>query len=73
MTARAQMIDMVNRLPDTDLMILLEVAKRFMMLDEADDWATADDIRTHEEAMEEYRRGETIPLEAVVLPEALRA
>lgn len=73
MTARAQMIDMVNRLPDAELMVLLEVAKRFIMLDEADDIATPDDIRACEEAMEEYRRGETIPLEAVVPPEALRA
>ena len=71
MTARAQMLELVNQMPDAELLILLEVAKRFILVDD-DDIATPDDIRACEEAMEEYRRGETIPLEAVVPPEALR-
>ena len=71
MTARAQMLELVNQMPDAELAILLEVAKRFILVDD-DDIATPDDIRACEEAMEEYRRGETIPLEAVVPPEALR-
>lgn len=62
MTVRNQLLQMIEFVPEGELPILLEVVRRFVP---ADDIATEDDLRAHQIAMEEYKRGETIPMEAI--------
>ena len=59
MTARAQVIDLMELIPDTEMPILLEVVKRFVPAD-IDDIATADDIAACKQAMKEYAAGQTV-------------
>jgi len=58
-TARAQTIDLLKMIPDSEMPILLEVVKRFIPPD-IDDIATPDDIAACEQAMKEYRAGQTV-------------
>ena len=44
--------------------ILLEVIRRFVPID-IDDIATPEDIAAHEQAMKEYRAGQTVSLEDI--------
>lgn len=60
MTARAQAMNLMELVPDMDMPILLEVIRHFIPTEDADDIATPDDILACEEAMREYRTGETI-------------
>ena len=62
MTARAQIIELMNDVPETDMPILLEVVRRFVSFD---DVATPEDIAAHEQAMKEFAAGETIPYDAI--------
>ena len=55
MTVKAQIVRMIDFIPDRELPIILEVVKRFA----ADDFATEDDLKAHRLAMQEYERGET--------------
>ena len=59
MTVKAQILEMVDLIPDNELAILLEVVKRFVPID-LDDIVTEDDIMTHNIAMKEYMAGETV-------------
>ena len=53
---RNQLVDVIDCLPETEQILLYEIASRFI----PDDIATPDDIAAHNIAMEEYRRGETV-------------
>ena len=59
MTVKAQIMEMMDFVPDRELPILLEVVKRFIPND-ADDRMTDDDLNAHRLAMQEYRNGETV-------------
>ena len=56
MSIKAQLFQTIEQIPENDLHILLEVARRFVPFD-TDDVATEDDLRAHEIAMREYARG----------------
>ena len=56
MTVKAQIVRMIDFIPDRELPIILEVVKRFA----TDDFATEDDLKAHRLAMQEYERGETV-------------
>ena len=56
MTVKAQIVRMIDFIPDRELPIILEVVKRFA----ADDFATEDDLKAHRLAMQEYERGEIV-------------
>lgn len=64
MTVKAQIFEMVDRIPDTELPIILEVVRRFVPVD-IDDIATAEDLAAHRAAMKEYEAGETVSHEAI--------
>lgn len=64
MTVKAQIVEMINFIPDRELPIILEVVKRFIP-QEDDTFATSDDLKAHRLAMEEYERGETISHDAI--------
>ena len=53
---RSQLIDMIDCLPETEQILLVEIVRRFI----PDDVATPDDIAAHAVALEEYKHGETI-------------
>lgn len=59
MTVKGQLIQMIDFVPEGELPILLEVVRRFVPVD-VDDIATADDLKAHRTAMEEYANGETV-------------
>ena len=59
MTARAQVIDLMKMIPDSEMPILLEVVRRFVPTD-IDDIATPDDIAACQQAVREYKAGQTI-------------
>jgi len=65
MTAKAQAINMVELVPETDIPLVIEILKRFISYEENDDIATPEDIYSHELAMQEYREGKTISHEAI--------
>ena len=56
MPVRNQLIEMIDCLPETEQVLLVEIVRRFI----PDDVTTPDDIAAHALAMDEYRRGETI-------------
>lgn len=64
MTVKAQILEMVDRIPEGELPIILEVVKRFVPVD-SEDIATAEDLAAHAEAMREYAAGETISHDAI--------
>ena len=53
---RERLVEMIDCLPETEQVLLVEIARRFI----SDDAATPDDIAAHATALEEYRRGETV-------------
>ena len=59
MTVKAQIMEMIDFVPDGELPILLEVVKRFVPSD-ADDRMTEEDLRSHCLAVQEYKNGETV-------------
>ena len=59
MTVKAQVMEMLDVVPDEEMPILLEIVKRFIPRD-ADDFASVDDLKAHKIAMQEYERGETV-------------
>lgn len=63
MTARAQMMNMLEFLPDTEIPLVIEVLKRFITYEVDDTIATPDDILAIEQGEKEYANGETISLE----------
>jgi len=62
MTARTQMMNMVELVPDTEIPLVIEVLKRFISYGEADDIATPDDIMAIKQAEKEFAAGETVNL-----------
>ena len=58
---RERLVGVIDCLPETEQALLFEIAMRFV----SDDIATPDDIENHNEAMEEYARGETVPHTAI--------
>ena len=64
MTARAQVMDLMKMIPDSEMPILLEVVRRFVPTN-IDDIATPDDIAACEQAMREYRAGQTVSHDAI--------
>ena len=58
---RMQLVEMLDYLPDTEIEILLEVARRFV----PDDVATPDDLKAIQAAREEYAAGETVSGDAI--------
>ena len=53
---RTQLNSVIDCLPESEQLLLLEIARRFIV----DDIATQDDIATHIEAVAAHERGETI-------------
>ena len=51
-----QLVDVIDVLPETEQLLLLEIAKRFV----SDDVATDDDLAAIRAAREEFSRGETV-------------
>ena len=66
MTARAQALNMIELIPDTDMPIVIEVLKRFISYDN-DDIATEDDILAIQKAEREFDEGKTINLNDLIL------
>ncbi len=64
MTVKAQIFEMINRVPETELPTLLEVVKHFVPVS-FEDIVTAEDIAAHNESMREYRAGETVAHDAI--------
>lgn len=64
MTVKAQIFEMIDLIPETDLITVLEVVRHFVPVS-IDDIATADDITAHNTAMMEYTARETIPHDAI--------
>ena len=64
MNVKAQLFQTIDMIPEADLSILLEVARRFVPVD-IDDIATPDDLRAHEIAMQEYERGEAVSIDDI--------
>ena len=62
MTARAQMMNMVELVPETEIPLVIEILKRFISYEEDDDIATSDDILAIEQAEKEFAAGETMNL-----------
>ena len=60
---RNQLINTIDFLPETEQLLLLEIAKRFIV----DDTATPDDLKAIRLAREEFARGETISHEDINL------
>ena len=56
-----QLVDVIEILPETEQILLLEIAKRFI----SDDVATADDLAAIQVAREEYVNGETVSHSAI--------
>ena len=59
MTVKAQIVEMMDFVPERELPIILEVVKRFIPSD-IDDRITENDLNSHRRAMQEYRSGETV-------------
>lgn len=59
MTVKAQIVEMMDFVPERELPIILEVVKRFIPSD-IDDRMTDDDLKAHRLGMQEYRSGETV-------------
>lgn len=64
MTVKAQIFEMVERIPDVELPTVLDVVRHFVPVS-LEDMATAEDLAAHDEAMREYRAGETVPHDAI--------
>lgn len=64
MTVKAQILEIVNLIPDTELPTVLEVVKHFVPVT-LEDVASAEDLAAHTVAMKEYAAGETVPHEAI--------
>ena len=64
MTVKAQILAIVDLIPDAELPTILEVVKHFVPAT-AEDMATAEDIEAHNAAMKEYATGETVPHDAI--------
>lgn len=58
MTVKAQIIELIDQVPDTELPIILEVVKHFVPT-YFEDIATSDDLAAHDKAIREYMTGET--------------
>ena len=58
MTAKAQIMEMIDFVPENQLPSLLDIVKQFAQ-GNADDFVTKDDLRMHEIAIQEYKNGET--------------
>ena len=56
MSIREQLVGVINCLPETELSLLLEVARRFL----PDDVATPDDLEDIRIARAEYASGQTV-------------
>ncbi len=56
MSTKQQLVQMIDYIPEPDLVILLEVTRRFI----PDDIETEEDREAHRQAMAEYAAGETI-------------
>lgn len=63
MTARAQMMSMVELIPETEIPLIIEVLKRFISYEADDDIATPGDIIAIEEGEKEYMAGQTLSLD----------
>ena len=63
MTARAQMMSMVELIPEKEIPLIIEVLKRFISYEADDDIATPDDIRAIKEGEKEYAAGQTVSLD----------
>ena len=64
MTVKTQILEMVDRIPDAELPIVLEVVRHFVPVS-LEDIATVEDLAAHDTAMKEYRAGETVPHDAI--------
>lgn len=58
---REQLVSMIDRLPETEQSLLLEIARRFL----PDDITTPDDLEASQKARAEYARGQTVPHDAI--------
>ncbi len=63
--ARAELMDLVDCIPESDVPIVLEVVRRFSVSDIDDDIATSEDIAAHEQAMGEWANGEAVPMDKI--------
>ena len=63
MTARAQMMSMVELIPEKEIPLIIEVLKRFISYEADEDIATPDDIIAIEEGEKEYMAGQTLSLD----------
>ena len=64
MSVKTQLFQTIELIPEGDLPVLLEVARRFIPAD-IDDIATPDDMRAHEAAIQDYIRGEAISMDDI--------
>lgn len=64
MTAKAQIMEMIDFVPENQLPSLLNIVKQFVQ-GNADDFVTEDDLRAHRLAMQEYENGDTVSHEDI--------
>ena len=64
MTVKAQIVEMLDLIPDMELETVLEVVRHFVPTD-LDDIATEDDLKAHDVAIKEYLAGEVIEHSAI--------
>ena len=64
MSVKAQIAEMVDLIPENELLTVLDIVRHFVPVD-ADDIMTADELAAHEAAMAEYTAGETVSHEDI--------
>ena len=64
MGEKAQIVEMLDMIPGGDLPVPLEIVRRFVPVS-VEDIASPEDIEAYDEAMREYRNGETVPHDAI--------
>ena len=65
MATKAQIIQMLDLVPDIDLPTLLDIIRHYVPVTSADDLATPDDLASHEEAMAELAAGDVVAFEDI--------
>lgn len=62
MSTKAQILELVDLIPEQELSTILEVVRHFVP---TDDILTDEDAAAHDEAMREYAAGETVAHNAI--------
>lgn len=61
MTAKAQLVNMIDKVPAGEIPILMEIVSRFIPASD-DEVFTEEDLKAHQEAIREFEAGETVSI-----------